>query len=200
MLPGYGPNVNIRSSAPKGPPDISDAEEIGYQGTYFTSPGKHPARRANTRNGYISSTSPVDRRDVRPSSSSFPPDLEGPSNSILPESETELPLFPSEAVLFDHTDTEVDVRAVESAWEGAYHDTPPQVYKKEEDWDTAEAVFFEYGVAVFFGFEEGQELDILEDLENVGIMRRKLKQDDWEIEECHFAVRLSDQIYTTDSL
>jgi uncharacterized Rmd1/YagE family protein len=193
LLPGYGPNANIRSSASKRPSDISDAEEVGYQGTYFTSPSKRPARRTS-RDGYISSTSPVERRDVRPSSSSFPPDLEGPSNSIIPESETEVPLSHSEGLLFDYTDTEVDIHAVESAWEGAYHEAPPHVFKKEEDWDMAEAVFFEYGVVVFFGFEEGQELDILEDLENVGIMRRKLKEDDREIEECHFAVRLSIQV------
>jgi len=124
---------------------------------------------------------------VRPTSSSLPPELEGPSHIVVTESETEVPLSASEGVLFDLTDTEADTRAVESAWEEAYHGSPPQVLKTEEDQDMAEAVFFEYGVAVFFGFQERHELDILEDLQNAGIIRRKFKEDDWEIEECHFA-------------
>ena len=50
----------------------------------------------------------------------------------------------------------------------------------------AEAVFFSYGVAVFFGFSENQEIGILEDLERAGIMKRKMTLNDWEVEECHF--------------
>ncbi len=128
---------------------------------------------------------------MRPASSSLPPELEGPSHIVVTESETEVPLSASEGVLFDLSDTEADTRAVESAWEEAYHESSPQALKTEEDQDMAEAVFFEYGVAVFFGFQERHELDILEDLQNAGIIRRKFKEDDWEIEECHFAVRLS---------
>ena len=52
----------------------------------------------------------------------------------------------------------------------------------------AEVVFFSYGVAVFFGLEEAQERDILDDLESAGVWIRKREEDDWEIEECHFAV------------
>jgi len=37
---------------------------------------------------------------------------------------------------------------------------------------------------------EGQERDILEDIENAGIMKRKIHEDDWEVEECHFTVRV----------
>jgi uncharacterized Rmd1/YagE family protein len=59
---------------------------------------------------------------------------------------------------------------------------------KEED-RIAEVVFFAYGVAVFFGLDEGQERAIVEDISNAGILKRPMKEDDWEIEECHFAVR-----------
>jgi uncharacterized Rmd1/YagE family protein len=52
----------------------------------------------------------------------------------------------------------------------------------------AEVVFFEYGVVVFFGLEEGHEIGILEDIGNAGILRRPIVEDDWEIEECHFTV------------
>jgi len=50
----------------------------------------------------------------------------------------------------------------------------------------AEAVFFSYGVAVFFGFSENQEIGVFEDLERAGVMKRKMTEGDWEVEECHF--------------
>ncbi|KAG7571445.1 hypothetical protein FFLO_00628 [Filobasidium floriforme] len=48
-----------------------------------------------------------------------------------------------------------------------------------------EVVFFEYGVTVFFGLTEREERDILEDCESAGVWSRPLKEDDWEVEECH---------------
>ncbi|EEB87190.1 hypothetical protein MPER_15561, partial [Moniliophthora perniciosa FA553] len=50
----------------------------------------------------------------------------------------------------------------------------------------AEVVFFEYGVVVCFGLTEDQEKSILEDVDNAGVMKRKIPEGDWEIEECHF--------------
>jgi len=61
----------------------------------------------------------------------------------------------------------------------------PENPARDEE-DVAEVVFFEYGVVVFFGLEEQQEKSVLEDIENAGIMKQKIKEDDWEIEECHF--------------
>ncbi|KAF8524394.1 hypothetical protein BU17DRAFT_42891 [Hysterangium stoloniferum] len=49
-----------------------------------------------------------------------------------------------------------------------------------------EAVFFSYGVAVFFGFSESQERDILDDLDEAEAWIRMRLEDDWEIEECHY--------------
>ncbi|KAF9029201.1 hypothetical protein BDP27DRAFT_1436694 [Rhodocollybia butyracea] len=40
---------------------------------------------------------------------------------------------------------------------------------------------------VFFGLTESEEKSILEDVENAGIFRRKIIDEQWEIEECHFA-------------
>ncbi|KAF8190535.1 hypothetical protein BJ912DRAFT_1022218 [Pholiota molesta] len=62
---------------------------------------------------------------------------------------------------------------------------PSEASKRSDD-DVAEVVFFEYGVVVFFGLAEDQERDILEDIDNAGIMKRKMEEEDWEIEECHF--------------
>ncbi|THH00967.1 hypothetical protein EW026_g1632 [Hermanssonia centrifuga] len=50
----------------------------------------------------------------------------------------------------------------------------------------AEAVFLAYGVVVFFGLDESQERSILEDVEAAGVMQKALKEDRWEIEECHY--------------
>lgn len=50
----------------------------------------------------------------------------------------------------------------------------------------AEAVFFEYGVSVFFGFQEGEEKEIMEDCEGAGCWTRGQEADDWEVEELHY--------------
>jgi len=52
----------------------------------------------------------------------------------------------------------------------------------------AEAVFYSYGVSVFFGFTETQEKDIMEDCLNAGAWSRPQLEDDWEVEECHYVV------------
>lgn len=54
--------------------------------------------------------------------------------------------------------------------------------------NVAEAVFFSYGVSVFFGFNEGEEKEIMEDAETAGAWTRGLSEDDWEIEEFHYVV------------
>ncbi|WVQ81210.1 hypothetical protein IAT38_003332 [Cryptococcus sp. DSM 104549] len=52
--------------------------------------------------------------------------------------------------------------------------------------NVAEAVFFSYGVSVFFGFNESEEREIMEDCESTGAWSRGLGEDDWEIEEFHY--------------
>ena len=54
----------------------------------------------------------------------------------------------------------------------------------------AEAVFLDYGVVVFFGLDESQERSILEDVQGAGVMEKPIKESRWEIEECHYEVRL----------
>ncbi|KZS96299.1 DUF155-domain-containing protein [Sistotremastrum niveocremeum HHB9708] len=71
------------------------------------------------------------------------------------------------------------------------HRTPPTPARKRlntllPNETVAEAVIFSYGVAVFFGFEEAQEKDILEDLEESGALTRRIPEDEWEIEEFHY--------------
>lgn len=60
-----------------------------------------------------------------------------------------------------------------------------------------EAVFFEYGVSVFFGFQEEDEKDIMEDCEGAGAWIRGQEEDDWEVEEFHYAVSFAFQSLPT---
>lgn len=64
--------------------------------------------------------------------------------------------------------------------------------ERERELDNiAEVIFFEYGVIVFFGLDERGERDVLEDISKAGGMKRPINEDEWEIEECHFAVCLA---------
>lgn len=152
LLPGYGLHSNIRSSAPtassSGEGDVlhhlSEAEEIGYQGTYFTSASPQEAG----LDGYM--TNP-ELSPLLTATREIPPD---PQRQPLPRRK-------------------------------AHKKKKPTVDPVNYD-SVAEVVFFSYGVAVFFGWEEGQEQSILEDLDGAGIMKRKMIQENWEIEECHY--------------
>lgn len=59
----------------------------------------------------------------------------------------------------------------------------------------AEAVFYSYGVSVFFGFTETQEKEIMEDCLNAGAWSRPQEEDEWEVEECHYVVSPSQPIW-----
>lgn len=144
LLPGYGPNSNIRSAPAPTSEDhnsgMSEAEENGYQGTYFTSsPSADPA----PMDGYIPSSSPLADRPIVREPSAHPPTHPHRTNT-------------------------------------------KRVPGTKEEF--AEAIFFSYGVVVFFGLDEGQERGILEDVQAAGTMIRKMDEDGWEVEECHYAV------------
>jgi len=170
LLPGYGPNTNVRSSAApiteakSLQTRFAEAEENGYQGSYFI-PQPDPPQ---ITDGYMTSGSHGDSR--RP-----PPEP-------LVESEAEVE---AEEVEEGEQPYIVDERHQETR-EREGHVRYQQPEGKEED-RIAEVVFFAYGVAVFFGLDEGQERAIIEDLSNAGILKRPMREDDWEIEECHFA-------------
>lgn len=65
---------------------------------------------------------------------------------------------------------------------------PPRVRRRSESYKhpVAEAVFFSYGVSVFFGFSSGEETQIMEDIKNAGVWQLATPEDDWEIEEFHY--------------
>lgn len=153
---------------------MSEAEERGWQGTYF--PTEAPEEPHLDANGFIPS-SPEQNRNARPR-----------TEDGVPESDAE-PDHGDDAQEDNHTEKE---------------DTPtpaaeyiqPSVSAQTIDEDIAEVVFFEYGVVVFFGLEEGQERGILEDISNAEIMRRPMDEDNWEVEECHFEVTFHTHYHT----
>ena len=149
LLSGYDPSVNVRSSAPPNMSNgtsflaaLSEAEENGYEGTYFPS---EDTQESFTADGFIASSSPEDSRLAAESRSDG--EQLGPQRSR--------------------------------------HRS-----KSTSENKIAEVVFFAYGVVVFYGLQEAQERSIIDDLNNAGVLSRRIQEDMWEIEECHYTVRL----------
>jgi len=204
LLPGYGPNTNVRSSAPatltRGQSflsRLSEAEENGYQGTYFPSAAARSP--SSLLDGYISSTSPVEvpkfhRPDSPTTSQATPP---SPATIVPVFRESEPLLTPASEYAPEVAGPLVDIESgaetdpgVYGGWRNARETPEPVVPMRNAEDDVVEVVFFEYGVVVFFGLEERFEKDIIEDVEKAGVMKRRINEDDWKVEECHFAVRL----------
>ncbi|KDQ07418.1 hypothetical protein BOTBODRAFT_38823 [Botryobasidium botryosum FD-172 SS1] len=167
LLPGYGQYVNVRSSAPSQSPSgqsllsrFSEAEEYGYDGSYFTS-GSAGSPEFSIHDGFIHS--PTAHRSHHPGDNSDIPlvaeDSEDEERARLRAAGPPRPIPKPNAQIM----REVRERA-----------------------KVAEIVAFEYGVIVFVGMELAQERAILDDFERAGIWVRKREEDSWEIEECHF--------------
>ncbi|CCM03266.1 uncharacterized protein FIBRA_05394 [Fibroporia radiculosa] len=165
LLPGYGPHSNIRSSVPPSSSEtedpsygLSEAEEDGYQGTYFDSATSDhgPVQPADA---YILSSSP------------------GAAGML-----TSSPMYEaSESTLLAPSKPQGLKRRRKTKNTGDRAQSTLNLN------DFAEVIFFAYGVVVFCGLTEEQERGILEDIDGAGVLRRKFVQDDWEIEECHYA-------------
>jgi uncharacterized Rmd1/YagE family protein len=147
---------------------MSQAEEDGYTGSYFV-PGRSPED-GFSPDGYIAagsvtSSPPIDRRVRDPEEG----ELEGESRErgLL----TETPVL-----IQDPAFTPLPAQMSEPVTPVVASD------------DTAEIVFFTYGVAVFFGFDDFQEHNILEDVHGAGILKGARVEAEWEVEECHYAV------------
>ncbi|KAH9941666.1 uncharacterized protein BXZ73DRAFT_41380 [Epithele typhae] len=182
LLPGYGPGSNIRSSAPPTSPGnedpssgLSEAEDEGYQGGYFASldPSTSPGI-----DGFIPSTSP-ETMTHRPSA----PTPEGPG--VVSEV-GQIARSQDGAPFLSPEDSHPVIIAPRRQNFGRPRKTPRRTITTDEQ-NFAEAIFFQYGVVVFFGMREDQELSILEDVEAGLNMVRKIPFDDWEVEAFHYA-------------
>lgn len=194
LLPGYSPSTTVRSSTAFTKAHLSrlsEAEENGYQGSYFATPRPHSREEISRREddgyvtegregGYVTEGSPVETRRERDHSRMLTAESEAGG-------ETEVDgRFVTNAA----GETEVEQDNPQERDELTLHQSSPQQDPEPESEEPiAEVVFFAYGVAVFYGFNEAQERNIIDDLANAGIFRRMIKKGDWEIEECHFAVR-----------
>ena len=164
LLPGYAPNVNVRSSVAaktiNGQTIASqylEAEENGYEGMYF--PTEDPNDPLFSSDGFIPSLTPDDPRAQN-------------QNSFPGRPPTLTPIAESPEEQRSNRTTQV-------------HRTKTMPVPED---NVAEVIFFSYGVVVFFGLEESQEREVLEDIENADILSRKIEEDAWEVEECHYAV------------
>lgn len=162
LLPGYDPHVNVRSSTAIKMPflkRLSDAEENGYQGPYFTQDSSEANREYTTVDGFIPSSSP---------------------QTALLQSDT--PHVEPQTVENKRQEQSGPKEVEAKPRGGGGGDT---VHIEE---NVAEVVFFAYGVVVFFGFTQDQEKMIIDDLDNALVLVRKIGEDKWEKEECHFSV------------
>jgi uncharacterized Rmd1/YagE family protein len=202
LLPGYSPSTTVRSSAAFTKAHLSrlsEAEENGYQGSYFATPRPRSCEEISRgendgyvtegrEGGYVTEGSPIEMRRER-----------DPPHSLMFATE-------SEAEAGGKTDVDGGFVTEAAGQTEVEHDNPrgrdalqtPTLYRASPQRETepgseepvAEVVFFAYGVAVFYGFNEMQEQSIIDDLANARIFRRMIKGSNWEIEECHFAVSL----------
>ncbi|KZV76442.1 DUF155-domain-containing protein [Peniophora sp. CONT] len=192
LLPGYGPASNIRSSThateaehTAAQANMSEAEESGYQGTYFAR-ADDEANAFNVDDGYIAAGSPEDLRNKAHAEQEQEHTDEGlgtDTEPLLTTSEEPISLTSGDI----DTVTEIIPPALESAL-AANADSPEISSISIADTDSqAEVVFFDYGVIVFFGLQEDEERSILDDIANAGALKKPREEDKWEIEELHYA-------------
>ncbi|KAF8317698.1 DUF155-domain-containing protein [Clavulina sp. PMI_390] len=183
LLSGYTPNVNVRSSVAPKPAGktklvsaLSEAEEEDWEGGYFA-PSRSRKESFATPDGYISASPPTQR-----TFGGFLSETEPEIESAL-ESETSPRVV--HKPLSDTEDAEIETatyRPPPSNGKGKLRSPEPQ----REEAKIAELVVFDYGVAVFTGFEESDERLILEDLHAAGLCESPYTEDNWEIEQCHY--------------
>jgi uncharacterized Rmd1/YagE family protein len=124
-----------------------EAEEYGYDGSYFT-PGSEPPPGFAHRDGYISSSPPTSR---------YPDRVESDTDAEVEISVTDPEASPESYARPFHTGSRPVKRS----------DINPRSKTVVFDENIAEVVIFDYGVAVFLGMDESQERAILEDLQMV---------------------------------
>lgn len=132
---------------------LSEAEEQGWEGGYFA---RHRKSSFTTPDGYIPS-SPPNQRNFDAFGSETEPEPE-------PESALDSEASPQVGLRSLPEELEDNDAATFRASNGKRKEASPDEYLEQK---VAEVVIFDYGVAVFLGFEESQERSILEDLSSV---------------------------------
>ncbi|KAG8797849.1 hypothetical protein FRC17_007633, partial [Serendipita sp. 399] len=181
LLPGYQPNVNVRSCITDKAAQaklvlslITEAEESGYHDAYFP---------ASVLGGAVTG-----------SGSSTPVKRDGFIETAIPAAASLTTLLASSSLREDSP-----LRRSNTLPKAALHGHAKKRFTKAhiaqrrllgvEDHPVAEAIFFRYGVVVFFGFSQHNELDIIDDLVKRGIVVGEKKVGEkrqYEIESFHF--------------
>lgn len=150
---------------------MDEAEEVGYEGTYFAFEQSDPAVV-----DLPSSGSPTDHTNF-PLSTSPPVDLHLHSNtrdpSLLSDAQlVEISSSPSTHHTLSTSPSDHSILVPPPLLSPTSLTTSPRrstfVPPKTKGPVLAEAIYFDYGVSVFFGFTVAQERDLLEDCENGG--------------------------------
>lgn len=194
---------------------MTQAEEMGYEEEYFPVVQEDIPAAPHDPSEYILSHSPpthdvmMDAMDSVVERSGDQP--EGPDNLDISErlvtdgrghiEETEfIATSPTEEfhLVADRSDfTPKDpyapepVSPEEPRGHNYQHPPPPSRHRRRRSHashNIAEAVFFSYGVSVFFGFQAGEERTIMTDCDVAGTWQQGLEEDDWEVEEFHYTV------------
>lgn len=148
---------------------MDEAEEVGYEGTYFAFEQSDPAVVD------LPSSSPTDHTSF-PLSTSPPVDLHLHSNnhdpSLLSDAQlVEISSSPSTHHTLSSSPTDHSILVpppLLSPSSSTAVRRPAFIPPKPKGPVLAEAIYFDYGVSVFFGFTVAQERDLLEDCENGG--------------------------------
>ncbi|KAG8760594.1 hypothetical protein FRC14_002596 [Serendipita sp. 396] len=181
LLPGYQPNVNVRSCITDKAAQaklvlslITEAEESGYHDAYF------PASVLGGVSTGSGSSTPVKR--------------DGFIETAIPAAANLTSLLASNDLPDDGS-----LRRSHTLPKASLHGRSKRLFPKAhiaqrrllgvEDHPVAEVIFFRYGVVVFFGFSQHNELDIIDDLIKRGILVAEKKvgeKKQYEMESFHF--------------
>lgn len=137
---------------------MSEAEEQGWEGGYFA---RHRKLSFTTPDGYISSSPPI-----RPNFDAFASETEAePESAVESEASPHVGLrsLPEEIDENTHDDDDNDAATYRPSNGKGRASSPDEAPDKR----MAEVVVFDYGVAVFTGFDQTEERLILEDLSSV---------------------------------
>ncbi|KAL7421315.1 Sad1-interacting factor 3 [Cryptotrichosporon argae] len=203
LLPGYGASTQIRSSpAVKSPGGVSllermtQAEDVGYDDSYFpvrdAEPGNDPSE-------YILSASPPRHAELDVLATIVEGDSAEPT-PIMDLNEVSLndvsepsPADTIGALGLQAPDASVPTLQFDDPEEptvpvplSRYPDIRHRRYESVNHNQVAEAVFFSYGVSVFFGFQPSEERLIMEDCETAGVWIGGEDEDEWETDQFHY--------------
>lgn len=180
---------------------MTQAEEVGYEDEYFPVQQEEPAPAPQNPSEYILSHSPPvhDQQimDAMDSAVQHGDELLQTIEEHIDGAHVqveEVATSPEDDSAISRSVPEESHSAHEPRFASADHSprkrypSPPRRRRRKSHTSAniAEAVFFSYGVSVFFGFQAGEERTIMSDCEAAGTWQQPVDEDDWEVDEFHY--------------